>query len=534
MRRLTNSGLCGTLAISLFFTGWAVQGQETGEAEQLIERVREAINRVESVEGMYRTYYSPETPGRYSFAPNGLIPGQVEGPDGLLLHTEFEWSWQAEPYREVIDGRRGYDDGGQFRFPPIQVAYDGATLRVLERETHSGRVGSPYEAWMYFSTLQNPLVLMGHGVGFRPGRDLDTILDGAKLDPSPDGEPHLKVLRSRFDQGNKAYEITAWIDTAHGFLPRRVEVVSLSQRQPVMSRRIVNDDIREVRPGLWMVLRGEETEYYSELVPPPGMTRADLLALPRAQQLELFPRLGLVALPQSFGTQTFILDESTLQVNEPIPRGRFTLEYPEGTSLDDATHDPPLRYEARANRTPEEWGAIIAEAKPRSTRNQTLQERYQAHQERQDALLSQSAPEFPIAEWLNSGPLTWADLEGQVVLLVFWVEGCGPCRSDLPTTRELHQKREELGITVIGIHSSGNDPAAIQRVIEEFDLRYPICIDAPAPVGSMAWGQLYDRYAVNAIPHTVLVDRAGRVAARGPLHEVLPKARALVDRRESP
>lgn len=354
MRRLTITGLCGTLAVGLLGPGWAVHGEETGEAEQLVERVREAIARIESVEGTYRTYFSPKTPGRDSIAPDGLMPGHVEGPDGLILYSEFDWAWQAEPYREAIDGRRGFEVGGWFVFQHLEIVYDGAILRYFERETHSGRVGPPGDAWMYFATIRNPLTLMGHGAGYRPGRDLAAILDGAELVPSPAGEPQLKGLRSRFDNGGDTYEITAWIDTAHGFLPRRIEVVNLSQRQPARTRLIVNDDIREVRPGLWMVLRGEETKYYSELVPPPGMTKDDLLALPRAEQLALFPRLGLVALPLGLGTQTYILDESTLRVNEPIPAERFAMEFPEGTSVNDTTHDPPLQYEVKANGTPEE------------------------------------------------------------------------------------------------------------------------------------------------------------------------------------
>jgi len=64
-------------------------------------------------------------------------------------------------------------------------------------------------------------------------------------------------------------------------------------------------------------------------------------------------------------------------------------------------------------------------------------------------------------------------------------------------------------------------------VIDEFHLDYPIVIDAPGPGGLRSWGVLFESYAVNAIPHAVLIDRQGKVAATGGPGEVLAKAREI-------
>ena len=65
-----------------------------------------------------------------------------------------------------------------------------------------------------------------------------------------------------------------------------------------------------------------------------------------------------------------------------------------------------------------------------------------------------AAPNFVgISNWLNSGPLTLADLRGKVVLVDFWTYGCINCTRTLPHVTRLYDTYQDRGLVVVGIHT---------------------------------------------------------------------------------
>src|SRR5436853_7302751 len=62
--------------------------------------------------------------------------------------------------------------------------------------------------------------------------------------------------------------------------------------------------------------------------------------------------------------------------------------------------------------------------------------------------------EFPRRlEWLNSQPLTKAELKGKFVLLDFWTYCCINCMHILPELKKLEQEFPKE-LVVIGVHSA--------------------------------------------------------------------------------
>ena len=81
-------------------------------------------------------------------------------------------------------------------------------------------------------------------------------------------------------------------------------------------------------------------------------------------------------------------------------------------------------------------------------------------------------PPFQFDGWLNSAPLSLADLRGRVVLIRWWTDTCPFCASSAPALRALHDQYSARGLTVIGVFhpkAGRDDPldvARVQRAVE--------------------------------------------------------------------
>lgn len=129
-------------------------------------------------------------------------------------------------------------------------------------------------------------------------------------------------------------------------------------------------------------------------------------------------------------------------------------------------------------------------------------------------LLGQPAPELAMKEWLNTDPLTLADVKGQVVLLEFWATWCKPCEQLFPRIKELHAQHAQddlrvLALTRFFMAYGGPPEAQVQEMtlIREFAEKHNL----EFPVGVAEDESIQSAYGATALPMLALIDRAGIV-----------------------
>jgi thiol-disulfide isomerase/thioredoxin len=110
-----------------------------------------------------------------------------------------------------------------------------------------------------------------------------------------------------------------------------------------------------------------------------------------------------------------------------------------------------------------------------------------------------------------------ADLRGKVVVLNVWWSGCGPCRSEIPMLVEAEDELDrdqpdQVAFVGINIRDLAPETAAAFERVRGVD--YPSLYD-PGSETLLDMG----KYAPYAPPATLVLDRAGRVAAliNGPI-----------------
>lgn len=127
-----------------------------------------------------------------------------------------------------------------------------------------------------------------------------------------------------------------------------------------------------------------------------------------------------------------------------------------------------------------------------------------------DNLLAVGQPFPAFAEKdLNGQPLVLADFKGKVVLIDFWATWCGPCIAELPNVTAAYEKYHGKGFEIIGI-SLDKSRDALTDFIKEKNMPWPQYFDG------LGWGsKLGQQYGIQSIPATYLLDREGKIVAKG-------------------
>ncbi len=110
-------------------------------------------------------------------------------------------------------------------------------------------------------------------------------------------------------------------------------------------------------------------------------------------------------------------------------------------------------------------------------------------------------------EWLNSPPLTLAQLKGKVVLVDFWTYSCINCLRTLPYVRAWADKYRDQGLVVIGVHAPEfafeKNIANVKKAVADLKIDYPVAIDNDYAI----WRAFKNEYW----PADYFIDAEGRI-----------------------
>jgi thiol-disulfide isomerase/thioredoxin len=106
---------------------------------------------------------------------------------------------------------------------------------------------------------------------------------------------------------------------------------------------------------------------------------------------------------------------------------------------------------------------------------------------------------------LEGSPRSLGAYAGKVLVVNFWATWCAPCREEMPGFSRLQARWGAQGVQFVGLaHDERDKVAAFSR---EIGVNYPLW------TGSSSIMEFSKRLgnSVGVLPHTVLVDRDGRV-----------------------
>ena len=99
--------------------------------------------------------------------------------------------------------------------------------------------------------------------------------------------------------------------------------------------------------------------------------------------------------------------------------------------------------------------------------------------------------------------------KGKYVLVDFWASWCGPCRAEMPKLVELYKQYNRKDFEIVGL-SLDKDGEAWKKGIKDLGITWPQISDLKF------WDSIFaSTYGINSIPHLMLLDKDGKILARG-------------------
>lgn len=103
----------------------------------------------------------------------------------------------------------------------------------------------------------------------------------------------------------------------------------------------------------------------------------------------------------------------------------------------------------------------------------------------------------------HGSKVTAAQLDDQWLVINYWAQWCGPCRTEIPELNALQAQFVEGEAQVIGVNFDNLQGDALAQATEEMGIRFRVLAENPAPRFNLPTSQV--------LPVTHIVDKQGRL-----------------------
>lgn len=102
--------------------------------------------------------------------------------------------------------------------------------------------------------------------------------------------------------------------------------------------------------------------------------------------------------------------------------------------------------------------------------------------------------------------VTAEQLDGQWLVINYWAQWCGPCRTEIPELNRLAEQVQRRAVRVLGVNFDALQGEALRKAVDELGIGFTVLAQDPAT--------RYQLPRNDVLPVTYIVDDQGRVRER--------------------